>query len=97
MQWMYLYDERMEVPDQLKIVDFKGGYYAVVTAIDGDASSYACAMASRDEYLRANSLEIDADRWQLGHILTGYPLVKDIFGAGQMDYWTPIKKQIDNQ
>lgn len=91
MQWMYIYDERMEVPDQLKIIDFKGGYYAVVTAIDGDASSYECAIASRDEYLRANGLEFDSSRWQLGHILTGYPLVKEIFGAGQMDYWMPVK------
>lgn len=92
MQWMYIYDERMEVPNTLKIIDFKGGYYAVVTAIDCDASSYECAMASRDAYLRANGLELDDSRWQLGHILTGYPLVKEIFGAGQMDYWMPIKK-----
>lgn len=92
MQWMYIYDERMEVPNELKIIDFKGGYYAVVTAIDGDPASYECAMASRDEYLRANGLEFDDSRWQLGHILTGYPLVKEIFGAGQMDYWMPVKK-----
>lgn len=97
MQWMYIYNEHMEVPDKLKIIDFKGGYYAVVTAIDCDAPSYECAMAARDEYLRANGLEFDTSRWQLGHILTGYPLVKDIFGAGQMDYWMPIKKRIDNK
>ena len=92
MQWMYIYDERMEVPDELKIIDFKGGYYAVVTAIDCDASSYECAMASREEYLKANGLAFDDSRWQLGHILSGYPLVKEIFGAGQMDYWMPVKK-----
>lgn len=92
MQWMYIYDERMEVPNELKIIDFKGGYYAVVTAIDCDALSFECAMASRDEYLRANGLEFDDSRWQLGQILTGEPLAIEIFGAGQMDYWMPIKK-----
>ena len=44
-------------------IDFKGGYYAVVTAIDGDASSYEHAIAARDEYLRANGLEFDSSRW----------------------------------
>lgn len=93
MQWMYIYDERVEVPDALKIIAFKGGYYAVITAIDGDASSYAGAMASREDYLKANGLEYDNTRWQLGHILTGYPLVKELFGSGQMDYWMPVKKR----
>ena len=92
MQWMYIYDGHMEVPDALKIIDFKGGYYAVITAIDGDGASYEGAMASRDEYLKANGLAFDDTRWQLGHILTGYPLAKELFGAGQMDYWMPIKK-----
>ena len=92
MQWMYIYDDRMEVPDELGIIDFKGGYYAVITAIDGDGSSYEGAMASRDEYLKAHGLEFDDTRWQFGHILTGYPLTKEIFGSGQMDYWMPIKK-----
>jgi hypothetical protein len=92
MQWLYIYDERMEVPDGLKIIDFKGGYYAVITAIDGDGASYEGAMAAREEYLKANGLEYDDTRWQIGHVLTGYPLAKELFGAGQMDYWMPIKK-----
>ncbi len=92
MRWMYIYNEQMEVPDGLEIIDFVGGYYAVVTVIDGDGESYASAMAARDEYLRRYSLEIDNTRWQLGHILTGYDFVKEIFGSGQMDYWAPIKK-----
>ena len=47
MQWMYIYDECMDVPDELRIIDFKGGNYAVITAIDGDGSSYEGAMMSR--------------------------------------------------
>ena len=92
MQWMYVYDERMDVPDGLQIIDFKGGYYAVITAIDCDAASYKWAIESREEYLNAHGLEFDNSRWQLGHILSGYNLAKEIFGAGQMDYWMPIKK-----
>lgn len=92
MQWMYMYDERMDVPDELGIIDFKGGYYVVITAIDGDGSSYEAAMASRDEYLSVHGFEFDKTRWQLGHILTGYSLAKDLFGSGQMDYWMPVKK-----
>ena len=92
MQWMYIYDERMEVPDELKIIDFKGGYYSVVTAIDGDSLSYERAMVSRDEYLKTYGLEFDNTRWQLGHVLTGCSLMKEICGGGQMDYWMPIKK-----
>lgn len=32
--WLYLYEEGMNVPDDLKIIDFKGGLYAVATDID---------------------------------------------------------------
>jgi hypothetical protein len=69
----------MEVPDGLKIIDFKGGYYAVITAIDQDGASYEGAMTARDEYLKAHGLAFDDTRWQLGHILTGYPLAKELF------------------
>ncbi len=89
---MDVYAERMEVPDELKNIDFKGGYYAVITAIDHNGSFYEGTMTSRDEYLKAYGLEFDQIRWQLGHILTGCPLVKEIFGSGQMDYWMPIKE-----
>lgn len=91
MQWMYPYDERMDVPEELKQIHFKGGYYAVITALDGDVASYQAAMAARDAFLNENGLKFDDSRWQLGHILTGYPLAKACFGAGQMDYWMPIR------
>jgi AraC family transcriptional regulator len=89
---MYVYDERMDVPDSLSIIDFKGGYYAVITDID--AKPNTGAMRIRDEYLEKHALVIDKSRPELGHILTGYSLIKETLGSGQMDYWTPVKKRI---
>ena len=33
-EWLYLYEEGMEVPEGYEIVPFKGGLYAVATDID---------------------------------------------------------------
>jgi len=92
LQWLYAYDERMQVPDELEVIDFTGGYYAIVTAIDASEDSYAAAMTLRDDFLDKHGLVIDENRWELGHILTGAPLSQELFGGKQMDYWTPIRK-----
>jgi len=93
LNWNYIYDERMEVPDEFNIVDFKGGYYAVITGVDGKDISAVCAV--RDEYLKKHNLVIDESRHSFGHILSGYELIKETLGAGQMDYWFPIRKMRD--
>jgi len=90
LNWNYIYDERMEVPDAFEIVDFKGGYYAVVTGIDG--KDYAAADKIRGEYLQNHNLVEDKTRPAFGHILSGYELIKETLGAGQMDYWLPVKR-----
>ena len=46
LNWNYIYDERMNVPDELEIVDFKGGYYAVITGVDGTDCSTAYKIKS---------------------------------------------------
>ena len=33
-QWLYMYEEGMEVPQEFDIIDFQGGLYAVATDID---------------------------------------------------------------
>lgn len=90
LNWNYIYDERMEVPDAFEIVDFKGGYYAVVTGIDGKDT--AAADKIRGEYLQNHNLVEDKTRPAFGHILSGYELIKETLGAGQMDYWLPVKR-----
>jgi AraC family transcriptional regulator len=79
MNWMYVYDERIEVPKELEIIDFKGGYYAVVTDIDTKGNQGA--VQARDEYLKKHNLVIDKSRPEMGHILTGYPLIKETLAA----------------
>lgn len=90
MNWNYIYDERMDVPDGLEIIDFKGGYYAVITGIDGVDTTAAYKI--RDEYLGKHNLVIDGERPSFGHVLSGYELIKETLGTGQMDYWFPIKR-----
>lgn len=89
LNWNYVYDERMDVPDEFEIVDFKGGYYAVITGIDG--ADTAAAYEIRDKYLEEHGLQPDESRPAFGHILSGYELIKESLGAGQMDYWLPVK------
>ncbi|GHU01601.1 hypothetical protein FACS1894147_01750 [Spirochaetia bacterium] len=86
--WLYVYTEGMNVPGELKIIDFKGGFYAVVTGIDGQSNETAIQV--RDDFLKLHNLEIDKSRPELGHVIGGTG-VKEILGYSQMDYWTPIK------
>jgi len=90
LNWNYIYDEKLDVPDEFEIVDFKGGYYAVITGVDGTDCSTAYKI--RDEYLKTHNLVADESRPGFGHILSGYELIKKTLGAGQMDYWIPIKR-----
>jgi AraC family transcriptional regulator len=91
LNWYYIYDERLDVPDEFEIVDFKGGYYAVITGVDGTDS--AAAYEIRDEYLKKHKLIVDESRPGFGHVLSGYELIKETLGAGQMDYWIPVKRE----
>jgi hypothetical protein len=93
LQWLYIYDERMDVPPEFEIIDFKGGDYAVIPYIDNDGQSYVGMMTARDKFFYECGLELDDTRWQLGHILSGYmTLSRQLFGAGQMDCWFPVRK-----
>jgi AraC family transcriptional regulator len=88
--WLYLYDDSINVPDEFKIIDFKGGLYAVVTDID--QKDNAGAMKARDEFLESHGMEIDKSRPELGNIITSL-LGEKILGYNQMDYYTPIRKK----
>lgn len=87
--WLYIYKEGMDVPEDLLIVDFKGGLYAVTTDIDQQTDTEAM-YAELEAFLTANGLERDPSRPDLGNVITS-PRVKEILGYEQMDYYTPVK------
>ena len=87
--WLYVYEEGMDVPNDLKIIDFKGGLYAVANDIDQRTDMDAMRIAV-DEFLNENGFERDPSRSDLGNIITT-PLIKETLGYDQMDYWAPIK------
>ena len=89
--WLYMYEEGMEVPGEFEVIDFKGGLYAVVTDVDM-LEDRAPMHAEVDRFLIEHGLERDPERKELGNIITS-PLVRDIMGFEQMDYYTPVRRK----
>ncbi len=87
--WLYLYDGRMEVPEEFDLVDFAGGLYAVATDIDQKTDMDALNREV-DDFLKSNHLERDDSRFGLGNIITS-PLARQALGYEQMDYYMPVK------
>lgn len=90
-QWLYIYDEAMNVPLEFEIIDFKGGLYAVATGID-QRTDRDLMNKETDIFLNENGFCRDTSRSELGNIITS-PLAKTIMGYEQMDYYTPIKSK----
>lgn len=88
-RWLYLYEEGMDVPEPLSVIDFKGGLYAVATDIDQQTDKQAMD-AEMEAFLEKNGLVHDRERPELGNIITP-PQAKDILGYEQMDYYYPVK------
>lgn len=87
--WVYMYEDKLNVPDEFDIIDFKGGLYAVVTGID-QKTDMDLMNAEVDKFLNDNGFERDTSRSELGNIITS-PNAQKIMGYEQMDYYTPIK------
>lgn len=90
-QWLYQYEEGMEVPAEFALIDFKGGLYAVATGKDMHTDRQQMN-AEVDRFLAENGFERDGSRVDLGNIITS-PLAREIMGYEQMDYYTPIKRK----
>lgn len=86
--WIYIYEEGMEVPDGLTLVDFKGGLYAVVTGIDG--RSNITEMAEITAFIKTHGFIRDRSRPELGNVITP-PSAEKALGYSQMNYYIPIK------
>lgn len=91
--WLYLFEDGMTVPPELEIIDFPGGLYAVATDID-QKTDKELMNTEIDKFLDENGFERDASRPELGNIITS-PLVQEIMGYEQMDYYTPIKARLE--
>ena len=89
LNWIYLYDEGLDVPADFDIIDFKGGFYAIATDID-QKTDMAALDAGRDEFLKANGFAVDESRPRMGNVITSVK-ANEIMGYNQMDYYTPIK------
>lgn len=88
-QWLYQYEEGMQVPSEFQVIDFQGGLYAVATDVDQNTDEAAMA-AGVDQFLQAHGLERDLSRPQLGNVITS-PRAEKILGFLQMDYYIPVK------
>lgn len=89
VEWLYIYEEGMSIPQQFDIVDFRGGLYAVNTDIDQQTNVVAMDKALH-EFLHANGFEQDKSRRRMGNIITP-PQAAEILGYHQMDYYMPIR------
>lgn len=87
--WVYMFEEGMSVPAEFDIIDFSGGLYAVATDIDQQTDINAMK-EEVDRFLSENGFERDVSRPELGNIITS-PLVQEILGYEQMDYYTPVR------
>ena len=87
--WLYMYEEGMNVPEELEIIDFLGDLYAVATDIDQETDK-EFMNTEIEKFLSENGFERDTSRSELGNIITS-PLAKKIMGYEQMDYDIPIK------
>lgn len=86
-EWFLLYREGMDTRG-MKVVDFKGGLYAVVCGID--AQSNADEMAAVEAFLASHNVERDPSRPELGNVI-GHNEARKVLGYHQMDYFVPIK------
>jgi len=91
LHWVYMYENGMNVPPELEIIDFKGGLCAVQTGIDQNTDIEEMKKIEK-EFLSSHGFEIDTSRPELGNIITS-PKTSKILGYEQMDYYTPIKRQ----
>lgn len=86
--WLYLYEEGMKPPEAFRLIDFKGGLYAVITGIDGQNNEKE--MAAVKEFVDSHGFVIDDSRPSLGNIITPRS-AQAVLGYCQMDYYTPIR------
>jgi len=89
LRWLHLFEEGMDVPEELVMLEFGGGLYAVATDKDR-GTDYAALVEEVKAFLAGNGLEMDEGRPQLGNVITP-PAAHRAMGYCQMDYYFPVR------
>ena len=89
VEWLYIYEDSMTVPERFNVVDFKGGLYAVNTDID-QRTDIDAMDKELHAFLQENGFVQDKSRRRMGNIITP-PKAAEVMGFHQMDYYMPIK------
>ena len=90
LHWVLVYDDRMNIPDGLAVIDFAySGLYAVTTDIDG-RTDIAAMDKELHAFLHENGFEQDESRPRTGNVITPKQ-AEEVLGYSQMDYFMPIK------
>ena len=89
MRWLHLYEEGMDVPEEMEMYDFKGGLYAVATDMDMN-TDLGAMRAAVEEFLNENGMEMDESRLRLGNVITPAKAMQALGGC-QMDYYFPVR------
>ena len=87
--WLYVYEDGMKVPEEFKVVDFRGGLYAVVTSTETE-QSHAEELAAITRFVRLNHLQLDRSRTELLNVITP-PAAAAVMSFRQMNYYVPVK------
>jgi len=90
LHWVYIFEDWMEVPEGLSVIDFTyGGLYAVTTDIDQQTDIEAMDRELH-AFLQKSGFEQDESRPRMGNVITP-PEAQEVLGYSQMDYYMPIK------
>lgn len=89
--WLYFYEDGMEVPAGFDVIGFRGGLYAIATGIDQKTDMDAMN-AEVDSFLKESGFERDSSRPQLGNVITP-PIAREVMGYEQMNYYFPIQSK----
>lgn len=89
MRWLHLYEEGMDVPEELEVIEFRGGLYAVAADKDQD-TDYPVFLEEVKAALAEMGFEMDEGRPQLGNVITP-PAAQRAMGYCQMDYYFPVR------
>lgn len=92
-EWIWaIHDDMVEVDvSPYKIVNFKGGLYAVAVSIDEDAESNDLVMQKLKKWVKNTNFVIDEERNWMGHMIYADEEIRNGLGYNQMNIYMPIK------
>jgi len=92
LHWVHMYEDWMDVPNGLSVIDFTyGGLYAVTTDIDQQTDIDAMDKELH-AFLQKSGFEQDKSRPRMGNVITPSQ-AQEVLGYNQMDYYMPIRSK----